>query len=88
MIAPHSNASTTRSTVSAPLPDGMDEVMAQKLCYSLDFDREAVRAGPVTLAISFSCNEIDSYVVAALSRLDHKGQRHVLSMGGVRPARR
>ncbi len=54
----------------------------------MSFDREAILAGAVTLALSFSCNEIDSYVVAALWRLDAKGERHLLSMGAIRPARR
>jgi hypothetical protein len=78
----------TAVPLSAPMPEGMDEVMPQKLCFTLPFAREATLAGPVTLGLSFSCNEIDSYVVAALSRLDTAGKRHLLSLGALRPARR
>jgi predicted acyl esterase len=66
----------------------MDEVMSQKLAYSMTFDRGTTLAGPVTVGLSFSCNEIDSHVVAALSRVDAGGTRHLLSMGAVRPAQR
>lgn len=83
-----SSASYTAVPMSAPLPEGMDEVMAQKLSYTMGFEREATLAGPITLALSFSCNEIDSFVVAALSRLDAEGERHLLSLGAIRPARR
>jgi predicted acyl esterase len=62
--------------------------MAQKLRYVLPFDRETTLAGPVTVALTFSCNEIDSHVIAALSRVDAEGQRHLLSLGALRPARR
>src|SRR5262249_52319866 len=80
--------SWTAVPMSAPLPDGIDEVMTQVLRYALPFDREATLAGPITVALTFSCNEIDSYVVAALSRVDLEGQRHLLSLGALRPARR
>jgi predicted acyl esterase len=73
---------------SAPLPDGLDDVMPQKLRYTTAFDRETTLAGPVTVSLSFSCNEMDSHVVAALSRLDASGERHLLTMGALRPAQR
>lgn len=44
--------------------------------------------GPVTVTLRFACNELDSFVVAALSRVDAQGNRQVLSMGAIRPARR
>jgi uncharacterized protein len=43
-------------------------------------------AGPVSATLRFSCNEIDSYVIARLSRIDASGTRHQLSMGAIRPA--
>jgi hypothetical protein len=73
---------------SAPLPDGLDEVMAQEVSYDLLCAEDRTLAGPVTVTLSFSCNEIDSHVVAALSRVDRAGQRHLLTLGAVRPAQR
>lgn len=35
--------------------------------------------------LAFSCNEIDSYVLARLSRVDADGTTHPLSLGAVRP---
>lgn len=73
---------------SAPLPDGIDEVMDQEVSYDLVCDEDRTLAGPVTLSLTFSCNEIDSHVVAALSRVDREGERHLLTMGALRPAQR
>ena len=56
------------------MPEGMEEVMVQKLEHAIAFDRETTLAGPVTASLSFSCNDIDSYVVLALSRVDEGGQ--------------
>jgi hypothetical protein len=82
------SASWTAVPRSAPLPDGMDEVMPQKLVYDLVCAEEATIMGPVTVSLSFSCNEIDSHVVAALSRVDLEGRRHLLTLGALRPAQR
>jgi putative CocE/NonD family hydrolase len=73
---------------SAPLPDGLDEVVDQQLDYELAADTPLTIAGPVTVQLEFSTNEIDSYVVACLARIDRAGERHVLTMGAIRPARR
>ncbi|MFO0548108.1 MAG: CocE/NonD family hydrolase [Polyangiaceae bacterium] len=80
--------SWTAVPLSAPLPDGMDEVMEQKLTFTKSFERRVALAGPVTMSLSFSSNEIDSYVVAALSRIDAGGRRHLLSLGAMRPTHR
>lgn len=45
-------------------------------------------AGPVTANLSFSCNEIDSFVMARLSRVDGQGGLHPLSFGVIAPSRR
>lgn len=81
-------ASWTAIPPSAPLPEGMDDVTEQEIAFRLDVDQAKTLAGPITLSIQFSCNEIDSYVVAGLSRVDRRGRRHLLSMGALRPARR
>jgi hypothetical protein len=38
-----------------------------------------------TARLTFSCNEIDSYVLARSSRIDTDGKGHQLSIGAVRP---
>ncbi|HEY2222588.1 CocE/NonD family hydrolase C-terminal non-catalytic domain-containing protein, partial [Actinomycetospora sp.] len=43
---------------------------------------------PVTARLTFSSNEIDSYVLARLSRIDTDGGRHQLGMGAIRPVAR
>ncbi|OLL79576.1 hypothetical protein Ae168Ps1_1982c [Pseudonocardia sp. Ae168_Ps1] len=45
-------------------------------------------AGPVTARLTFSCNEIDSYVLARLSRVDAGGTVHPVSLGALRPVAR
>jgi predicted acyl esterase len=69
-----------------PTIGGLDEVATQTLGFELEADRDILLAGPVTANLRFSCNEIDSYVIARLSRIDTNGTRHQLSMGAVRPA--
>ena len=82
------STSWTAVPKSAPMPDGMDEVMAQTVSFDLPCPREAELAGPVTASVRFSCNEIDSHVVAALSRVDREGKAHLLTLGAIRPAQR
>lgn len=81
-------ASWTAIPPSTPLPDGIDDVMDQEIAFTLDVAEGTTLAGPITLCLQFSCNEIDSHVVAGLSRVDREGRRHLLSMGAIRPARR
>lgn len=74
--------------IGSPLLGGIDEQANQVLTYELVVQDATVVAGAVTANLVFSCNEIDSYVVARLSRVDAEGERHHLSMGAIRPAAR
>jgi len=71
-----------------PLLGGLDEVAHQTLAFDLPVEQDTQLAGPVTARLTFSCNELDSYVVARLSRLDAAGERHQLSLGALRPVAR
>jgi predicted acyl esterase len=71
-----------------PLLGGMDDVAGQTLAFDLPVEQDTQLAGPVTARLTYSCNEIDSYVVARLSRLDAAGERHQLSLGAIRPVSR
>lgn len=88
--APPSGGARTWAAIppSAPLPDGLDEVVDQELAYELAPDAPLTLVGPVTANLAFSSTELDSYVVACLARIDAAGRRHVLAMGAIRPARR
>jgi predicted acyl esterase len=63
-------------------------VANQTLTYELAIDKDVEFSGPVSAHLKFSCNEIDSYVVTRLGRVDGKGGYHLLSMGVISPARR
>jgi hypothetical protein len=82
------SASWIAAPIGAPLLHGIEEQAPQVLTYGLQFEEETVLAGPVTANLLFSSNEIDSYLVARLSRVDADGERHHLSMGAIRPAAR
>jgi predicted acyl esterase len=69
-----------------PVLGGLDDVAPQMLTFELTSLRDMQLAGPVSATLRFSCNEIDSYVIARLSRIDTSGTRHQLSMGAIRPA--
>ena len=71
-----------------PTLGGLDDVAAQSLGFEFRADRPLLLAGAVTANLRFSCNEIDSYLIARLSRIGDDGARHQLSMGAVRPAAR
>ena len=71
-----------------PVLGGFDEVANQMLTYELGINEEVQFAGPVTAHLEFSCNEIDSHVVARLCRIAADGTRYILSMGTISPARR
>ena len=71
-----------------PVLGGLDDVANQMLTYELDVDEEVQLAGPVMAHLAFSCNEIDSHVVARLGRIAADGTLHILSMGTISPARR
>ncbi|QLZ69924.1 Putative serine esterase [Legionella sp. PC1000] len=67
---------------------GIEQFETQKLAYEFIFERETTIIGPITLQLKYSCNEIDSYVIARLGKIDHEGNYHPLSMGHLRPATR
>ena len=86
--APEGANTWIAAPIGAPLLEGIEDHATQVLTYELPVDEETVVAGAVTANLVFSCNEIDSYVVARLSRIDAEGTRHHLSMGAIRPAAR
>ena len=74
--------------IGLPILGGMDDVLNQTLTYETTVEDDVVFAGSVSAHFSFSCNEIDSHLVARLGRVDGTGCYHLLSMGTMRPARR
>jgi uncharacterized protein len=71
-----------------PVLPGLDEEAPQTVGFDLPITSNRTFAGAVTANLSFSCNEIDSYVLARLSRVDADGTAHLLSMGAIRPITR
>ncbi|MFC5139358.1 CocE/NonD family hydrolase [Actinomycetospora rhizophila] len=71
-----------------PVVGGLDELANQLLSFELPVTEELRLAGPVTARLGFSANEIDSYVIARLTRVDTGGALHQLSMGAIRPVAR
>ncbi|HET7413238.1 MAG TPA: CocE/NonD family hydrolase, partial [Pararhizobium sp.] len=74
--------------LGAPFIGGMDEVINQTLTYDFVVSEEIEFSGPVRVNLRFSCNEIDSHVVARLGRVDTDDGYHLLSLGAISPARR
>ncbi|WP_239083393.1 CocE/NonD family hydrolase [Subtercola lobariae] len=74
--------------IGLPVLGGLEDVANPTLAFELLVTEEMLLAGAVTAHLRFSCNEIDSYVVARLSRVDTAGERHHLSLGALRPAGR
>jgi uncharacterized protein len=74
--------------IGAPFTADLAAVTDQVLCFETDFAEETQFAGPVTANLTFSCNEIDSYVIARVGRVDTSGAYHLLSTGAISPARR
>lgn len=74
--------------LGAPIPGDLYEAANQVLVYDLAVDGDLELAGAVTANLTFSSNEIDSYVLARLSRIDAQGDDHLLSLGAISPARR
>jgi hypothetical protein len=71
-----------------PVLGGFDEVANQRLTFEVTADRPMTLAGPVSLSLALSSNEIDAYVVARLGRVDRGGAYHLLSLGAMSAARR
>jgi predicted acyl esterase len=67
---------------------GFDEVANQTLTFELTSERPMTLAGPVSLNLVFSSNEIDSHLVARLGRVAKDGAYSLLSLGAMSPARR
>jgi uncharacterized protein len=74
--------------IGAPVPGGFDEVEHQTVSYEMRVEEDAEFTGPVTANLTFSSNEIDSYVIARLGRVDSGGNYEALSLGSISPARR
>lgn len=67
---------------------GLEEMVEQTLTFDWTAEAPCEFSGAVTLNLSFSCNEMDSHVVARLSKIAPDGSSVLLSMGMLRPARR
>ncbi len=87
-IAQNGSNSWAAVPLRAQTVGGFDKVINHTLCYELPVEESIQLAGPVSAHLVFSCNEIDSYVVARLSRVDKAGTLHLLSMGAMRPVTR
>ena len=87
-VPPEGTNSWAAVPIGVPVVGGFDEVANQTLTYELAMDIDVEFSGPVSAHLKFSCNEINSYVVTRLGRVDGKGGYHLLSMGVMSPARR
>ncbi|MBN8927846.1 MAG: acyl esterase [Rhodospirillales bacterium 69-11] len=88
-VAPSSGGNAWAAVpIGVPQLGGLEDVMNQVLRWEFTAPEPLHLAGAVTLALRFACNEIDSQVVARLSRVDTAGRAHLLSMGTIRSARR
>ena len=74
--------------LGAPLIGGLGEVINQTLTYEMPVNEELEFSGPLTANLQFSCNEIDSFVIVRVGRVDRQGRYHGLSFGMVTPSRR
>lgn len=86
--APEAANSWAAVPLGLPVLGGLDDVANQTLTFELEANDDMMLAGAVTANLRFSCNEIDSYVVARLCRVDTAGKRHHVSLGAIRPAAR
>ncbi|VTU41489.1 Cocaine esterase (plasmid) [Variovorax sp. PBS-H4] len=68
-----------------PTLGGLDTIDRQLVTFTMQIERDTQLAGAVTARLTFSCNEIDSFIMARLSRIDTQGTPHLLSTGAVRP---
>jgi len=74
--------------IGVPTLGGLDKFAPQTIAYEFPVTEPVELAGAVTLTLSFSSTEIDSYVVARVCRVDGDGRMHHLSLGAIRPAAR
>ncbi|QNK02213.1 CocE/NonD family hydrolase [Dyella telluris] len=91
-LATEAPANGATSWAAVPLgaitTGGFDDVANQTLSFAWLAAQDTEFAGAVTARLRFSCNEIDSHVVARLSHVSAAGAETLLSMGMIRPARR
>ena len=85
---PSGTASWAAVPIGQPTLSGLDRFAPQTVTYELPATEPVEFAGAVTANLSFSCTELDSYVLARLCRVDRDGTLHHLSLGGIRPAAR
>jgi uncharacterized protein len=85
---PDGTTSWAAVPLGATTTGNFDDVVNQTLTYQWTAQHPAEFSGAVTVQLRFSCNEIDSHVVARLSHVDRSGHETLLSMGMMRPARR
>ncbi|WP_035716482.1 CocE/NonD family hydrolase [Azorhizobium doebereinerae] len=71
-----------------PILGGFDAVANQMLTFDMTADQAMTLAGPVSLNLTISSNEIDTSLVARLGRVAKDGSYHLLSLGAMSPARR
>ena len=86
--APEGANSWAAVPLGLPVLGGLDDTTNQTLAFEFEATTDMLLAGAVTANLRFSCNEIDSYVVARLCRVDAAGELHHLSLGALRPAAR
>lgn len=72
--------------LGATVTAGFDEIANQRLSFEMPIEEEMELTGPLTLKLRFSCNEIDSYVIARTGLVNADGSYQLLSMGAIRPA--
>jgi len=87
-VPPESTNDWVAIPPGAPAIGGLDAVANQDLVYELAVDAATDLAGSITANLLFSSNEIDSYVLARLSRVDAQGRDQLLSLGAISPSRR
>ncbi|STX41427.1 Cocaine esterase [Legionella donaldsonii] len=73
---------------NADIVKNINNMAAQTLEYELTVDKTFKVAGPVTMHLKFSCNEIDSFVVVRVDRIESSGKSSFLTMGHIRAATR
>jgi len=71
--------------LGATLTAGFDDVENQVVSFEMPIEEEMELTGPVTLNLSFSSNEIDSYVIARTGIVTADGGHQPLSIGAIRP---
>lgn len=85
--APGEGANRWAATpLGAVVTPGFGEVANPILSFELPIDKQIELTGPVTLSLSFNCNEINSHVIARTGRVARDGTYEILSIGSIRPA--